>query len=170
MRASLERNSTWPTLTAMALTLALSLLAVAAPLRLPEGQGFPAPLFPLIALFVWSVRHPRFVAPWLIFLIGLFQDLLTGGPLGMWALSYLLAFAIARLRSTEPSAREFILLVARFSVMTCIASLVAWTAGSLSIGQPADPTSLVTEAVITLIVFPAFCWLFARKRERTTFS
>ncbi|WP_429910981.1 rod shape-determining protein MreD [Glycocaulis sp.] len=170
MRASLERNSTWPVLTAMALTFALSLLAVAAPLRLPEGQGFPAPLFPLIALFVWSVRRPHFVPPWLIFIVGLFQDLLTGGPLGMWALSYLLAFAIARLRSTEPSAREFILLVARFSVMTGIASLVAWVTGSLSIGQPADPTSLVTEAVITLIVFPAFCWLFARKRERTTFS
>ncbi|GGH02004.1 hypothetical protein GCM10007420_17740 [Glycocaulis albus] len=170
MRASLERNSTWPVLTAMALTLALSLLAVAAPLRLPEGQGFPAPFFPLIALFVWSVRHPHFVPPWLIFITGLFQDLLTGGPLGMWALSYLLAFAIARLRSTEPSAREFILLIARFSVMTGIATLVAWIAGSLSIGQPADPTSLVTEAVITLIVFPAFCWLFARKRERTTFS
>jgi len=170
MRAPLERNSTWPALTAMGLTLAVSLLAVAAPLRLPEGQGFPAPLFPLIALFVWSVRYPRFVPPWVIFVVGILQDLLTGGPLGMWAISYLLAFAIARLRTTEPSAREFILLVARSSLMTGIATLVAWVAGSLSIGQPADPTSLVTEGVITLIVFPAFCWLFARKRERTTFS
>lgn len=170
MRASLERNSTWPVLTAIGLTLLLSLLAVAAPLRLPEGQGFPAPLFPLIALYIWSVRRPRFVPPWLIFLTGLLQDLLTGGPLGMWSISYLLAFAFARLRSSEPSAREFILLIARFAALTVIATLVAWIAGSLSIGQPADPTSLVTEAVITLVIFPAFCWLFARKRERTTFS
>lgn len=170
MRASLERNSTWPVLTAIGLTLLLSLLAVAAPLRLPEGQGFPAPLFPLIALYIWSVRRPRFVPPWLIFLTGLLQDLLTGGPLGMWSISYLLAFAFARLRSSEPSAREFILLIARFAALTVISTLVAWIAGSLSIGQPADPTSLVTEAVITLVIFPAFCWLFARKRERTTFS
>lgn len=170
MRTPLERQSTWPVLTAIGLTLVLSLLAVAAPLRLPEGQSFPAPFFPLIALFIWSVRHPRFVPPWLIFITGILQDLLTGGPLGMWAIAYLLAFAIARLRSTEPSSREFVLLVARFSVMTAIATLIAWIAGSLSIGQPADPASLVTEGVITLIVFPAFCWLFARKRERTTFS
>lgn len=170
MRANLERDSTWPVFTGMGLTLALSILAVAAPLRLPEGQTLPVPFFPLIVLFIWSVRHPTFVPPWLIFMTGLLQDLLTGGPLGLWALSYLVAFTIARLRSTEPSAREFILLVARFSVLTVIATIIAWTAGSLSIGQPADPTGLGTEAVITLIVFPALCWLFARRRERTTFS
>ncbi len=170
MRANLERNSTWPVFTGMGLTLFLSLLAVAAPLRLPEGQAFPVPLLPLMVLFIWSVRHPTYVPPWLIFLTGLLQDLLTGGPLGLWALAYLVAFTIARLRSTEPSAREFVLLVARFSVLTAIATLVAWGAGSLSIGQLADPMSLVAEAVITLIVFPALCWMFARKRERTTFS
>lgn len=170
MRANLERNSTWPTFTGIGLTLLLGLVAVAAPLRLPEGQAFPMPFVPLIVLFIWSVRHPAYVPPWLIFLTGLLLDLLTGGPLGLWALSYLIAFTIARLRSTEPSAREYVLLVARFSVLTAIATMVAWTAGSLSIGQPADPTSLVTEAVITLIVFPAACWMFARKRERSTFG
>lgn len=168
MRAPLERRSTWPTLLGMLVTLAASLLIHAAPTRLPTGADI-LPLFPLITLYIWAVRRPRYVPPWLIFIVGLLQDLLIGGPMGVWALSYLVAFAIARPREEESSG-EVIPISIRFAVLTLIALGVAWGAGSVALGQPAATADLVTEGILTIILFPGFALLFARKKERTTFS
>lgn len=168
MRAPLERHSTWPTVLAMAITLLASLLLHAAPTRLPGGIDI-LPLLPLITLFIWAVRRPRYVSPWLIFAVGLLQDLLIGGPMGVWALSYLVSFALARPREEE-SGGEVPALSLRFAVLTLIALSLAWAAGSVALGEPAATTDLVTEGILTIILFPAFAYLFARKKERTTFS
>lgn len=168
MRAPLERHSTWPTIVAMIVTLAASLLLHAAPTRLPTGADL-LPLLPLITLYIWAVRRPRFVSPLLIFAVGLLQDLLIGGPMGVWALSYLLAFSLARPREEEGGG-EIGPVSVRFAVLATIALVIAWGAGSLALGQPAGTADLVTEGVLTIILFPIFAFLFARKKERTTFS
>jgi rod shape-determining protein MreD len=168
MRAPLERRSAWPTLAGMALTLIPSLLLHAAPTRLPTGMDL-LPLLPLITLFIWAVRRPRYVPPWLIFLIGLLQDLLIGGPMGVWALSYLVSFSIARPRDEEGGG-EIGPVSLRFAVLTLIALAVAWGAGSVALGQPAGTADLVTEGVLTIILFPVFAFFFARRKERSTFS
>lgn len=168
MRAPLERRSAWPTLLGMLVTLLASLLIHAAPTRLPTGADI-LPLFPLITLYIWAVRRPRYVSPWLIFAVGLVQDLLIGGPMGVWALAYLVAFAIARPRDEEGGG-EFGPISIRFAVLALIALGVAWAAGSVALGQPAATADLVTEGIMTIILFPGFAFLFARKKERTTFS
>ncbi|TGY88277.1 rod shape-determining protein MreD [Marinicauda algicola] len=168
MRAPLERRSAWPTVVAMTLTLLASLLIHAAPTRLPTGADI-LPLLPLITLFIWAVRRPRYVSPLLIFAVGLLQDLLIGGPMGVWALSYLVAFAIARPREEEGGG-ELGPMSLRFAVLTLIALTLAWGAGSVALGQPAATADLVTEGILTIILFPGFAFLFARKKERTTFS
>lgn len=168
MRAPLERHSTWPTLLAMVLTLLASLLLHAAPTRLPTGADL-LPLLPLITLYIWAVRRPRFVTPWLIFLVGLVQDLLIGGPMGVWALAYTVAFAVARPRDEEGGG-EIGPVSIRFAVLAVIALAIAWGAGSVALGQPAGTADLVTEGVLTIILFPVFAFLFARRKERTTFS
>lgn len=168
MRAPLERRSTWPTIVAMIVTLTLSLLIHAAPTRLPTGIDI-LPLFPLITLYIWSVRRPYYVSPWLIFAVGLLQDLLIGGPMGVWALSYLLAFAAARQRDEEGGG-EFVPVTIRFTVLTVLALSIAWGTGSLALGQFARVGDLLTEGILTILLFPAFAFLFARKKERSSFA
>ncbi len=168
MRGSLERPVGAVTGIAMAITLTLALLFHAAPTRLPAGPNL-MPLLPLMVLYIWAARRPAFVPPWLIFIVGLLKDLLSGGLLGVWALSYLAAFLIAR-PSTEEGGTDVFTLSVRFALGAAIASLSAWAAGYVALGDLAGAGQLVADGVLSVLLFPVFAALFARRKERTTFS
>ncbi len=71
-------------------------LIFAAPLRV-WGLALPEPVFPLVLAFAWAVIRPSLLGPWLLLLGGLFLDLFWGGPLGLWGLSLLIAYAVTLL-------------------------------------------------------------------------
>ena len=92
MRPSVERGNGGADLIFFIVTMVLALVLHALPSRLGGGPDL-APAFPLIALFIWSVRQPWFISPPVLLLVGVFQDLLAGAPMGVWALSFLVAFS-----------------------------------------------------------------------------
>src|SRR5665647_2576680 len=71
-------------------------LMLAAPIRV-FGISLPEPVFPMVLAFSWAVIRPSVLGPFALLLIGLFQDLFWGGPLGLWPLSLLIAYFIALL-------------------------------------------------------------------------
>lgn len=168
MRPSIERGNGGADLVMFIVTMLIALILHALPSRLGSGPDL-APAFPLIALFIWSVRQPWFISPPVLLLVGVAQDLLAGAPMGVWALSFLVAFSVLRLRETD-GAGEVGPLALRFTLTACAAFGVAWGAGSFAIGAPVAPGPLITEAVLTILLFPIFAWLFARRKERSTFS
>lgn len=169
MRAPLERKALWPGVVGMTATLALSLLLHAVPSRVGSGPDL-LPSLPLIALYIWSVRRPWFVSPPVLLLVGLLQDLLSGGPMGVWALAYLIGFGFGRMRDADGAGADVGPISVRFAVLALIAFGVAWAAGSVSIGAPVGLPALITEAALTILLFPAFAWAFARRKDRSTFS
>ena len=168
MRAPLDRRSSGPIYFWMSVTLTGSLLIQAAPLHLPGVWSDFVPLVPLMTLFLWSARRPEFTPPWLIFVIGVFQDLLTGGPLGIWPLAYLVAFGIARPRDEEGS-QEIGALSIRFAILCAIALLAAWLGGAMAYGELVGGPALLREGGPTILLFPLFAWIFGRRRERSSF-
>lgn len=168
MRAPLDQRAPWPGVAGLLVSLVSALLVEAVAARL-FGAGAAFPNFVLIALFIWSIRRPLFISPPLILLTGLLHDLFAGGPLGVLALAYLAAFAIARDREADGLGADFGPMAARFTVLTAITTLAAWTAGSAATGFPAPLGALITEGVLTILVFAAFGWAFARRKERTAF-
>ena len=64
------------------------------PLRL-WGLQLPEPVFPLAVVFAWAIIRPSVLAPMAIVVMGLFLDVIWGGPLGLWALILLVAYALA---------------------------------------------------------------------------
>src|SRR5438552_2032298 len=91
MRAAAMRRREWsaarfvPTFTILALAL-LSVL----PLRFPDYAAV-APLLVLAGLYYWTIYRPDLLPPAAIFLCGVVLDLLSGAPLGVAALVFLLA-------------------------------------------------------------------------------
>jgi rod shape-determining protein MreD len=63
------------------------------PLRL-WGLQLPEPVFPLAVVFAWAIIRPSVLAPMAIVVMGLFLDIVWGGPLGLWALILLVAYAL----------------------------------------------------------------------------
>ena len=71
-----------------AFTLLLIMVGVI-PLRLPDLSPI-IPSLGLISIFYWGIYRPDLMPGWAVFLLGLVQDLLSGGPVGIYALIYLL--------------------------------------------------------------------------------
>src|SRR5262249_21351130 len=56
------------------------------------GGLIPAPLLALCAVYFWSLMRPDLMSPVAILIIGLLEDLLSGGPPGLWAAGFLAAY------------------------------------------------------------------------------
>jgi rod shape-determining protein MreD len=63
------------------------------------GGAVPAPLLALVPVYFWCLLRPDLMTPVVVLLIGFSEDLLSGGPPGVWTLSFVLTCGlIARYR------------------------------------------------------------------------
>lgn len=53
----------------------------------------PTPLFGLMAVYFWGLLRPDLMPPWAAFLVGICEDVLSGGPPGVWAASFVISYA-----------------------------------------------------------------------------
>ncbi len=63
------------------------------PVSLLGGQ-VPAPLLALMPVYFWCLVRPDLMPPAVAFAIGVLQDLFSGGPPGVWAASFVAAYAL----------------------------------------------------------------------------
>jgi rod shape-determining protein MreD len=63
------------------------------PVSLTSGL-LPPPLLALMPVYFWCVVRPDLMPPWVAFVLGLLQDLLSGMPPGVWAASFVAAYAL----------------------------------------------------------------------------
>jgi rod shape-determining protein MreD len=75
-------------------TLALiGVIAENFPVRLLGGL-VPAPLLGLMPVYYWCLVRPDLMTPAWAFVIGFLEDLLSGGPPGMWTASFVVTYAV----------------------------------------------------------------------------
>jgi rod shape-determining protein MreD len=58
------------------------------------GGIAPAPLLGLMPLYFWCLVRPDLMPPFWAFAIGVLEDLLSGGPPGVWALAFVTTYAL----------------------------------------------------------------------------
>ena len=51
-----------------------------------------APAFALMAVYYWAAHQPETFPPYAVFAVGLLQDLLSAGPIGLWAFTYVVIY------------------------------------------------------------------------------
>ena len=49
------------------------------------------PAFAFMAIYYWAVVRPELFPAWAVLALGLLSDLLSGGPIGLWAFVYLVS-------------------------------------------------------------------------------
>ena len=85
----------WRILSAL-LPLLCGLLAVLVsnlPLSLSNGL-VPAPLLGLVPVYFWCLVRPDLMTPAAVFFIGILEDIMAGGPPGVWTLSFVVTYAV----------------------------------------------------------------------------
>src|SRR5215469_13581361 len=58
------------------------------------GGQVPAPLLALMPVYLWCLVRPDLMSPAWAFLIGVLEDVLSGGPPGIWGASFVVAYAM----------------------------------------------------------------------------
>lgn len=140
-------------------------IILALPLRLFEGVA-PTPIIPLVVVFFWSVHAPDYLPSPSVFLIGLLQDLLTGGPLGLWAAVYLITqFAVSSQRAYFLGREQKVVWLG-FALAAIAASLILWLVMSLMSGVLLPLSGLAKQIAVTILIYPLFGLVFGELQRR----
>lgn len=155
----------------LALALAPTLLglvgviALALPLRMIEGQ-IPTPLLPLIVIYFWSIYGPNYMTSGSTFSVGLLQDFLLGGTLGVWASAYLVTQILILSQRSYFLGREQHVVWLGFLVAAGVAGLLVWAETSLLAGQWVTIRPLLWQMLVTVAFYPVLAVGFSSLHER----
>ncbi|MBA2127367.1 rod shape-determining protein MreD [Hyphomicrobium methylovorum] len=141
---------TWRRLVAPIGSVAVLTLIAALPLGIPAGDRFFLPLLPAVAIHYWTLRHDAWLPEWVVFLAGLTLDVLTNGPLGYWALIYLLVHLAATVSTRYALGGTFSRLILLGLAILSV-TVVAWAVASLYFFEFLDWRPYATGALLASI-------------------
>ena len=133
-------------------TLGLILLT-AAPVRVPEISAI-MPALSLIAVYHFTVRHPRLLPYWATFILGVLQDLIAGGALGTSAVILLLLQIIIRSQYRFFATAPFALAWGLFLVLGAGAFVGDWLLNSLGMVEILDARPAIFRYLLTIALYP----------------
>jgi rod shape-determining protein MreD len=109
----------------------LAALVYSAPIGV-GGMDAPMPWLALLPVFFWGVLRPDLGRAVAAFGVGLFQDIVSGGPLGVWALAYLVAFAVVAPQREALAGQSAGAVWIGFALFVALAGVAAFFAGWLA--------------------------------------
>jgi rod shape-determining protein MreD len=140
--------------------------AVVLPVGLPHWGELAPPLL-LISVFYWSTVRPDLMPPTAAFVLGLFQDLLTGSPLGVGALIMVLTQWIMRGQRRYLANRPFFLMWAAFAPVVLIAGILDWIIYALLNFHVVPAMEALVRMVLGFFLFPVVAWIVLIPTHRT---
>ncbi|PHR60459.1 MAG: hypothetical protein COA43_07030 [Robiginitomaculum sp.] len=142
------------TLQGLAFGVVLSIMAL---MNLEIGRFHVEFIFlPLLVLYFWPVKASHSWSLICIFMLGIFHDIASNGPIGLWALVYLIVFVtlgggLGGKAGFRKSLFWFILIQA--GVIVCV-----YVIGYVVFAQSVNILQLLMNGVIVLCVFPLVFW------------
>lgn len=144
-----------------AVLVLLMILLMAAPVRVPTGMAV-TPLLPAIAVYHFSLYEPERLPGWVTLLLGLFLDLLSGGPLGVWAIVFVSMRYLVDSNSRFLAGHGFAIGWLGFTLSCALALAAVWLLMSLLVFQTIDPRPALLQLVVTAALYPPLGWLLGR--------
>ena len=145
------------------LTLVLVIINVV-PLHIP-GLSRVAPLLPLMAVYHWAAFRPRLLPAYAVFLIGLFQDILTGAPIGVNAFVFLAVYGAVLSQKRFFIGKSFFILWFGFSVIAGGALVVSWGLISVLNLTLVEHRTVIFQYLLTIGFFPAITLMLLRWQQ-----
>jgi rod shape-determining protein MreD len=121
----------------------------------------------LMFVAVWASVQPRLMRPWAGLLLGMLADILSGGPLGIWALLFPLAILAVRLAEARIEGHSLALDWAFAAVLAIAVHLLAWQLFAF-LGRDAPLLPFLVQAFASLLAYPLVALITARIQRRLT--
>jgi rod shape-determining protein MreD len=154
---------------AVAMALGLAPIAIAfvctligvLPASVPSLAAI-GPALTLMAVYYWSIFAPSLLPPPAVFVVGLMQDVLGGGPIGLNALMLLAVHGLLVNQRRVFIARAFPIAWAGFVLVAFGAAALAWAIASAYYTVALDPRAFAVQAGLSIALYPVASWLFSR--------
>lgn len=159
-----------------ALVLALGLVALVQVSFLPAvAVGGARPDLALVIVVAWTLlRGARSAIIW-AFIAGIWLDLVSGGPFGMYTLGLVSATAVAGLGGRTVFRGHLVLAIGMVAIATIVQDLIQWLLVRLTGAPISFPGALLRltlpevaiNMAVMLILYPLLSWINrATERER----
>ena len=118
------------------------------------GFGLPEPVFALPVVFAWAVIRPSMLAPLGVMLMGLFLDMLWGGPSGLWAVCLLLPYGLVLAGRAMLAGQSRLVMWAWFCAATALALGAGYLLTMLAAQNAPSLASVGWQFLATIVLYP----------------
>ena len=122
------------------------------PLSLTNGL-IPAPLLVLVPIYFWCLVRPDLMTPAAVFGIGILQDIMAGGPPGIWTLSFVITYAVIDRQRDAFAGLPGLGAVLGFATAAFIACVSAYLIIALYYWQMPLISPIVAELAMTAVFY-----------------
>lgn len=144
---------------------AASVACLILPALLPLGAPWLSeamPHFSMMAVFYWALYRPDLLPAAAVFCTGLVQDILSGSPVGLNALTLLAVLAVTQSQRQAIVFRPFPIAWGGFALIAAGAFLAMWLLTSLLALRPVLAPAALLQCITTVLVFPVMAWALVR--------
>ena len=148
------------------LTILLATVLIAVPWGLPAWGQYILPFVSIMIIYYWTMRQPEYMPSIVVFLAGASSDVLTGSPLGYWALLFLIAHSMAYLfRHLMVGKPDRLRMWQGLVAASLVTAGLSWGAGSLYTMRILDWWPMAIAASLSIVGFPILVILLAAIRR-----
>ena len=150
-------------LTPFLLTVLLIFIS-SVPYEIPN-LGRVMPLLSLIAIFHWGVYRAELFPNYAVFFIGFFQDVLSGVPIGIHTLIYILAYNLILTQQRFFARKSFYIIWLGFAVVSAVVMFLLWGLISILNGVVIDFAPVISQYGIGVGMYPIISYAFSRWQQ-----
>lgn len=128
----------------------------------PSGvtnMGPVTPFFTVAVIFFWVLARPSLMPPASVFAIGFIQDILSGGPVGLWALTLLIVEFFSLSERKLLLGQSYLINWLGFASIVLIAVLSVWAGACIFYGMLLSPSPVLVQGMLTVLVYPFVSWV-----------
>jgi rod shape-determining protein MreD len=151
--APAERLDPWQWLGAPFIACVLATWLFTVPIRI-AGLQLPEPIFALVPAFAWPMIRPSILAPFLLLALGLFMDLVWGGPLGLWPLALLMVYGLVLFARPIMTGQSWPMMWAWFAFCCFVAMAVGYAISILDSGMAPSLLATFWQLLPTCVLYP----------------
>ena len=150
-------------LTPFLLTILLVFIS-SIPYEIPN-LGRVMPLLSLIAIFHWGLYRAELLPNYAVFCIGFFQDVLSGVPMGVHTLIYILAYNLILAQQRFFARKSFYVIWLGFAIVSAGVMFLIWGVLSIMKGVVIDFVPVISQYGIGVGMYPIISYAFSRWQQ-----
>jgi rod shape-determining protein MreD len=119
----------------------------------------PAPLLAFMPVYFWCLVRPDLMPAPAVLIIGALEDLLSGGPMGIWAASFIIAYALVDRERDAFAGLSGYGAILGFGAAMFVAGTSAYLIAAFSYDRFPPVMPIFLEIVVTVVLYIPGLWI-----------